>query len=167
MNFHIFFLLFTCFISIIFAFTEFPDSTFRRVSCNFMHVSTPFVCAVIEFPYSNIFITGCTGNCLIGNFRCNNWRKYCQNDDISISLQHTWSHSPTRHIYSSWLLLVSTISLTQMCSWYGRTWIAICYLLLHVPRLQVTEGLSRNDGRVNDQISIVKRGMLRLNWSDL
>ena len=61
------FLLFTCFISIIFAFTEFPDSTFRRVSRNFMHVSTPFVCAVIE-PRSNFFITGCTGSCLISNF---------------------------------------------------------------------------------------------------
>ena len=36
--------------------------------------------------FDEIFINSCTGSCQNGNFRCSQWWKFRQNDDISVSL---------------------------------------------------------------------------------
>ena len=36
--------------------------------------------------YDEIFITGCTGSCQNDNYRCSQWWKFSQNDDISVSV---------------------------------------------------------------------------------
>ena len=36
--------------------------------------------------FDEIFITGCTESCQNDNFQCRQWRKFRQNDDISVSV---------------------------------------------------------------------------------
>ena len=36
--------------------------------------------------FDEIFITGCTGSCHFDNFRCSQWWKFCQNDNIFVSV---------------------------------------------------------------------------------
>ena len=37
--------------------------------------------------FDEIFITGCTESCQNDNFQCSQWRKFRQNDDISVSVR--------------------------------------------------------------------------------
>ena len=37
--------------------------------------------------FDEIFITGCTESCQNDNFQCRQWRKFRQNDDISVSVE--------------------------------------------------------------------------------
>ena len=39
--------------------------------------------------FDGIFITGCTGSCHFDNFQCSQWWKFCQNDNISVSVLGT------------------------------------------------------------------------------
>ena len=41
-----------------------------------------------RFRFDEIFVTGCTSSCQNDNFRCMQWQKFNQNDDITISV-HT------------------------------------------------------------------------------
>ena len=42
--------------------------------------------------FDEIFITGCTGSCQNDNFQCSQWLKFCQNDDIFVSVNVTHWH---------------------------------------------------------------------------
>ena len=68
--------------------------------------------------FDEIFITGCTESCQNDNFRCSQWLKFHQNDNISVSVlglcvgihrspigQHSSTHKPICHAHSvqSWV----------------------------------------------------------------
>ena len=38
------------------------------------------------YNFDEIFITGCTGSCLLDNFQCNQWSKFRQNDNFHFSV---------------------------------------------------------------------------------
>ena len=58
------------------------------------HVSKLSMCYVFYLPslkrkcrhFDEILITGCTGSCHFDNFQCSQWRKFHQNEDISVSV---------------------------------------------------------------------------------
>ena len=51
--------------------------------------------------FDEIFITGCTESCQNDNFQCSQWRKFRQNDDISVSVNDSPYKGPvTRKMFS-------------------------------------------------------------------
>ena len=53
------------------------------------------------YHFDEIIITGCTESCQKDNFRCSQWCKFRQNDNISVSvsLLHSRSTENTGHLY--------------------------------------------------------------------
>ena len=53
------------------------------------------------FHFDGIFVICCIGSCHFDNFRCSQWWKFHQNDDISISVCNVFVFIPGMHWHTS------------------------------------------------------------------
>ena len=85
--------------------------------------------------YDEIFITGCTGSCQNDNYRCSQWWKFSQNDDISVSVLgrlSCTSHGGQRNNHQHcFLVQIVTGKLLVFVSVYTRNML-ITYLLYRI-----------------------------------
>ena len=53
--------------------------------------------------FDELFVTGCAGSCHFDNFQCSQWRKFRQNNDISVSA----NNRQLDRLFNSWFKLTS------------------------------------------------------------
>ena len=52
--------------------------------------------------FDEIFNTGCTGSCQNDNFQCSQWLKFCQNDDIFVSVHQSLLFAVIKSLLLAW-----------------------------------------------------------------
>ena len=71
--------------------------------------------------FDEIFITDCTGSCHFDNFQCSQWWKFCQNEDISVSV-------PNGCCPSMCLSVCMSVQIDNIAT-EKSTYVPVCYSL--------------------------------------